>query len=170
LRSSSLLGLASSKVSVCQDQQPSYCIQTSPSPSANTNIEMNEIISIEDIQTSLKETKDLIDAIYRKYQRFPDVEHSQTVAALVHLVGKELEMIIANRKSAIELNQILQGRIREFDESTNNLRIALSEAEKEKRAASAAEKRLQKEAARVAVGDLVEKKVRALPPSSVLEY
>ena len=131
---------------------------------------MNEIISIEDIQTSLKETKDLIDAIYRKYQRFPDVEHSQTVAALVHLVGKELEMIIANRKSAIELNQILQGRIREFDESPNSLRIALSEAEKEKRAASAAEKRLQKEAARVAVGDLVEKKVRALPPSSVLEY
>jgi predicted translin family RNA/ssDNA-binding protein len=50
---------------------------------------MNET-TIEALETSLKEIQDLIDTIHRKYKMFPDVEHSNTVAALVHLVGKSL--------------------------------------------------------------------------------
>jgi hypothetical protein len=49
---------------------------------------MNETTNIKALETSLKETQDLIDTIHRKYKKFPDVEHSNTVAALVHLVGK----------------------------------------------------------------------------------
>jgi hypothetical protein len=74
------------------------CICTFPSAFRNTIIKMIRDTDIEALDTSLKETQDLIDIIHRKYKSFPDVEHSKSVAALVHLVGKKLGMIVKEKE------------------------------------------------------------------------
>jgi hypothetical protein len=123
------MGLAS-RLASAQTRNLSSRLDSPPSPSTNTNIKMNTIKDIEALEPNLKETKDLLDAIYRKYKMFPDVEHSQKVAALVHLVGKELEMIMKERKSSVELNKTLREKIQEYDTKTNDLQIAIVEMEK----------------------------------------
>jgi hypothetical protein len=74
------------------------CICTSPSAFRSTIIKVNRDTDIEALNTSLKETQDLIDIMHRKYKSFPDVEHSKSVAALVHLVGKKLGMIVKEKE------------------------------------------------------------------------
>lgn len=59
---------------------------------------MNRDTDIEALDTNLEKTQDLIDIIHRKYKSFPDVEHSKSVAALVHLVGKTLGMIVKEKE------------------------------------------------------------------------
>ena len=137
---------------------------------------MNRVTDIEALETSLKETQDLIDIIQRKYKSFPDVEHSKTVAALVHLVGKELGMIVKERKSTLELNQTIREKILELETETRlateqstdhwkQAEEAKKRAEDAKKNADDAKKRFEEDASRVAVGDEVQKKVCLATPS-----
>lgn len=148
------------------------CICTSPSAFRNTIIKMNRDTDIEALDTSLKETQDLIDIIHRKYKSFPDVEHSKSVAALVHLVGKELGMIVKERKLTLELNQTLREKIQDLETETNNRRLATERADAQSKEAKLAEKRaedakkrFEEDASRVVVGDEVQKKVCLATPS-----
>jgi hypothetical protein len=127
--------------------------------SRNIIIKMNETTNIKALETSLKETQDLIDTVHRKYKKFPDVEHSNTVAALVHLVGKELNLIVKERKSTVELNRILREKIHALENETSKLEVAIADANNQRRTALDAEKEFKKNASRVAIGDEVQQTV-----------
>ena len=124
---------------------------------------MNEQTDIEALETSLKETQDLINIIHRKYKAFPDVENSKNVAALVHLVGKELGMIVKERTSTVELNRTLREKIQDLETQANILKFATGQAEAKLREADVAKKRFEEDASRVAIGDMVQQKVILFP-------
>lgn len=69
------------------------------------------------LQTMLQETQDRLVNVHRKYKVLRDVEHSDNVAALVHLIVKDIKMLVQEKTSAVELNRIFQEKPRELDES-----------------------------------------------------
>ena len=89
----------------------------------NINEDINNLIP------NFQDTITLINTISQRYKQFPEIQHSKTVAALVHQVGKELSLIIEEKKSAIELNNILRNRIGELDAKTQQLQIDAQKAE-----------------------------------------
>lgn len=61
---------------------------------------------------ALEETLALLQAMTLKYRALPDVPNSRNAAALVHMVGKELSMIVDQKKSTITPNATLREQSR----------------------------------------------------------
>jgi hypothetical protein len=68
-------------------------------------------------------------------------------------------LIVKERKSTVELNQILRDKIHALENETNKLEVAIADANNQRRTALDAEKEFKKNASRVAIGDEVQQTV-----------
>jgi hypothetical protein len=106
-----------------------------------TPITMDRPVEIADLDLGLKSTLKLIENVKLRYEKFPDVEHTRSVAAVANRIGVELQLIVKEKTAASNLKRACEQELENVRLQKLNVQEELQKATETKRMFAESEQR-----------------------------